>query len=79
MKTDVALRKQELISWISGIKDDNLIERLETIRDNGTEWTIEITDFEKKMLELAEADIEAGSFISNAKVMKDYAARIAKK
>jgi len=66
-------RKQHLIAWIASVNDDSLLKRLETIKKNGPEWAVEISDTEKKMLELAEKDIEAGHFHSHSQVMEEMA------
>ena len=76
---NIEARKQNLINWISGIIDSDLMNRLETIKDNGSEWTIEISDKEKKMLELAEKDIEQGNFVPHAQVMEELAEYLVRK
>jgi len=72
-------RKENLINWISKIKDDNLMKRLESIQNDSDEWTIEISDIEKKMLQLAEKDIENGHFIPHAQVMEEVSEYLARK
>ena len=76
---NIETRKQNLIQWISDINDDSLVKRLETIRSNGDEWAIEISDEEKKILQLTEMDIEEGNFIPHAQVMEELAGYLVKR
>jgi len=79
MRMNVETRKLNLINWISGLNDDKLVKRLEAIKDNVDEWTIEISDKEKKLLDLAEKDIEQGNLIPHGRVMEELAEYLAGK
>jgi predicted Holliday junction resolvase-like endonuclease len=76
---DIETRKKNLINWITSLHDEGMMKRLESIQQNGSEWSIEISEIEKKILQLAEADIEKGDLVANSKVMEQLAEYIAKR
>ena len=71
---DIENTKRELIDWISGLKDDSVIEKIKLLKEGKTQsdWWNEITDEEKASIEKGVEDEKAGRIIPHSEVKKEY-------
>ncbi len=65
--------KIKLIEWITRIQDFKTIEKLLKIRNESpTDWWDELSEFERKEIELGLKDLEDGNTIEHIEVKKLY-------
>ena len=70
---NIQAEKLKLIEWIAKVQDFKTIERLLKIRsENSYDWWDELTDYEKKEIELGLADIEQGNTVDHSVVKEMY-------
>ena len=70
---NIQAEKLKLIEWIAKVQDFKTIEKLLKIRnENSYDWWDELTDYEKKEIELGLADIEQGNTVDHSAVKKIY-------
>ena len=67
-----ASRKLNLINWISGLQDENLVTRIETIKNEKDDWWEHISDEEKADIESGLAQLDKGESIPHNQVMEKY-------
>lgn len=77
---NIQAEKLKLIEWITKIQDFKTIEKvLEIQKEAPYDWWNDLTDFEKKEIELDIADIEQGNTVDHYEVRKIYEISISTK
>ena len=56
-------RKLNLINWISSLKDDSLLKRIESIRNEEDNWWEQISKEERAEIELGLSQLDNGEYI----------------
>jgi len=72
---DLTTKKLELIEWLIKLKDQPLVDYLETIKDSVSreeDWWDQLTDTQKESIQEGIKDIEEGRFQTHESVMKKY-------
>jgi predicted transcriptional regulator len=70
---NIQAEKLKLIEWIAKVQDFKTIEKVLKIqREAPYDWWDDLTDFEKKEIELGLADIEQGNTVDHSEVRKIY-------
>lgn len=70
---NIQAEKLKLIEWIAKIQDSQTIEKLLRIRnENSYDWWDELSDYEKKEIELGLEDIHQGKTVDHSEVKKLY-------
>ena len=75
MKTaDLNSTKLELIKWISSLKDDKFLELINSFRISKTEkdWWEELSDQQKKEIEISLKDLDEGKGTSSEEFWKKH-------
>ena len=72
---DLAARKIDLISWISNLRDEKTLKKIETIRQEESDWWDEISEAEKEEIEKGIAEADRGELIPYDEVMKEVRAK----
>jgi hypothetical protein len=73
MEIDVQNAKIDLIQWLTTLEDRSLIQKIIELRKNETkDWWENISDSEKKSIELGIADADTGKVKSNSEAEKIY-------
>ena len=65
-------RKLNLINWISSLKDESLLKRIESIRSEENNWWEQISNEERAEIELGLSQLDKGEYIPHEQVMKKY-------
>ena len=65
-------RKLNLINWISSLKDESLLKRIESIRSEENNWWEQISTEERAEIELGLSQLDKGEYIPHEQVMKKY-------
>ena len=65
-------RKLNLINWISSLKDEGLLKRIESIRSEESNWWEQISNEERAEIELGLSQLDKGEYIPHEQVMKKY-------
>ncbi len=65
-------RKLNLINWISSLKDESLLKRIESIRSEESNWWEQISNEERAEIELGLSQLDKGEYIPHEQVMKKY-------
>ncbi len=71
---DIQLEKYKLVEWLMGIKDESVISKLKTIKSSistSSEWTNDISDTEKLLINAGLKDVEEGNTFTHEQVMKE--------
>lgn len=70
---NIQTEKLKLIEWITKIQDLRTIEKILKIQSEAPyDWWDDLTDYEKKEIELGLADIEQGKTVDHSEVCKIY-------
>lgn len=69
---DLSARKIDLISWISNLRDERILSRIETIKKEEPDWWDTISDEEKAEIEEGLAQLDRGETIPHEQVMAKY-------
>lgn len=70
---NIQAEKLKLIEWITKVQDFKTIEKVLKIRNEEPyDWWDDLTDYEKKEIELGLADIEQGNTVDHSEVRKLY-------
>lgn len=73
LKMNIQAEKLKLIEWITKVQDFKTIEKVLKIQnEDSSDWWDELTDFEKKEIELGLADIEQGNTVEHSEARKIY-------
>lgn len=67
--------KLELIDWLSGLEDQDIIEYLKLVKESheaGNDWWEELTEVQKKGIEKGLNDVKEGRIVSHEEVRKKY-------
>jgi uncharacterized protein HemY len=73
MEINIQNAKIELIQWLTTLEDSSLIQKIMDLRKNETkDWWNEISDTEKKSIELGTSDAENGKLKPNSEAEKIY-------
>ena len=73
METDIKSVKIELIQWLTTLEDTSLIQKIMDLRKSETkDWWNEISEPEKKSIELGLMDAEKGKLNPNSEAEKIY-------
>lgn len=65
-------RKLSLINWISSLKDEGLLKRIDSIRSEESNWWEQISNEERAEIELGLSQLDKGEYIPHEQVMKKY-------
>lgn len=65
-------RKLSLINWISSLKDEGLLKRIDSIRSEESNWWEQISNEERAEIELGLLQLDKGEYIPHEQVMKKY-------
>lgn len=71
---DIQLEKYKLMEWLMNLKDESIISKLKTIKSNlsaSSDWTDDISDTEKLLINAGLKDIEQGNTFTHEQVMKE--------
>jgi predicted transcriptional regulator len=71
--------KDSLISRIKASKDLNFLRALQTIFDSSDQALYELNDEQKKSIEIGQAQIKEGKFVSHDQVMSEMKEWLSKK
>lgn len=70
---NIAVRKIELIEWLSGVQDENLIKRVEGLKKEAeTDWLDTLTKEQQEDIDAGLSDLEAGRKKNFNKVLSAY-------
>jgi hypothetical protein len=69
---DLSARKIDLISWISNLRDERILSRIETIKKEEPDWWDTISDEEKAEIEEGLAQLDRGETVPHEQVMAKY-------
>ena len=73
MDINLQNKKMELIQWLSTLNDQSLIDKLMKLRNKErTDWWNEISNAEKKSIEIGIQDADNGKLTSHTNVKKVY-------
>jgi len=73
MEINIQNAKIELIQWLTTLEDSSLIQKIIELKKNETvDWWDEISDSEKKSIELGISDANNGNLIPNSEAKKIY-------
>jgi len=73
MDTQILHDKLDLIQWLTSLEDESIIEKLIKFRKQETkDWWNEISEAEKKSIELGLKDAENGKLKSHSDARKLY-------
>ena len=61
-------RKINLINWISTIQEDNILEKVEKIQKEKTEWWDTISDKDKKAINEGLEQLDRGEYLTHSQV-----------
>ena len=64
-------RKSNIINWLHGLDDEEVISRVEQIQSNKSDWWNEISQVEKEGILRGIEDVKAGRIIPYDEVKKD--------
>jgi hypothetical protein len=65
-------RKLNLINWISSLKDENLVKRIESLKSEESNWWGHISNEELAEIEIGLSQLNNGECIPHETVMKRY-------
>ena len=71
---DIQLEKYKLMEWLVSLKDETIISKLKTIKNNisaSSDWADDISETEKLLIESGLKDIENGNTFTHEQVMKE--------
>jgi predicted transcriptional regulator len=71
---DIQLEKHKLMEWLINLKDESVISKLKTLKNNTTsssDWADAISDSEKLMINAGLKDIKDGNTFTHEQVMKE--------
>ncbi len=70
---NIAVKKIELIEWLSRVQDENLIKKVEGLRKEAeADWWDTLTKEQQEDIEAGVADLEAGRKKDFKKVLSKY-------
>ena len=70
---NIQTEKLKLIEWIARIQDSKTLEKLISFhKEYETDWWDEISEFEKKEIEIGLKDIEEGRTVDHSEVRTLY-------
>ncbi|PKR81283.1 hypothetical protein CW751_05540 [Brumimicrobium salinarum] len=73
MEMNIQNEKIELIQWLTTLEDSALIQKIIELRHSETkDWAKEISDSEKKSIELGLSDADNGRLKPNSEAKKIY-------
>ena len=73
MDINIQNAKIELIQWLTTLEDSSLIQKIMDLRKNETkDWWNDISDAEKKSIEIGLSDADNGKLKSNSEAEKIY-------
>ena len=61
-------RKINLINWISTIQEDNILEKVEKIQKEKTDWWDTISDKDKKAINEGLGQLDRGEYLTHSQV-----------
>jgi len=69
---DIQLEKDKLIEWLTNLKDESVISKLNTFKSSisSSEWADDISETEKLLINAGLKDIEEGNTFTHEQVMK---------
>jgi thiamine pyrophosphate-dependent acetolactate synthase large subunit-like protein len=65
-------RKLNLINWITSLQETDLIEKLEALQKEESDWWDDLSEEEKAEIEQGLAEADRGEVIPHEEVMKKY-------
>ena len=71
---DIQMEKYKLMEWLINLKDESIISKLREIKNNrstSSDWTDDISDTEKLLIEAGLKDLEEGNTFTHDQVMKE--------
>jgi len=71
---DIQIEKYKLMEWLINLKDESIISKLREIknsRSTSSDWTDDISETEKLLIEAGLKDIEDGNTFTHEQVMKE--------
>ena len=70
---DIQLEKYKLIEWLMNLKDESVISKVKDIKNTLTnsDWTSDISETEKLLIEAGLKDIEQGNTFTHSQVMEE--------
>lgn len=73
MEINIQNAKIELIQWLTTLEDISLIKKIMDLRKNeDTDWWNEISDIEKKSIQMGISDADNGKLNPNSDAKKIY-------
>lgn len=73
MEMNIQNAKIELIQWLTTLEDGDLIQKIIELRRSETkDWSDELSDREKKSIELGLSDADNGKLKPNSEAKKIY-------
>jgi predicted transcriptional regulator len=64
----IEARKINLINWISTIQEDNILEQVEKIQKEKTDWWDTISDKDKKAINEGLEQLDRGEYLTHSQV-----------
>ena len=61
-------RKINLINWISTIQEENILEKVEKIQKEKTDWWDTLSDNDKKAINEGVSQLDKGEYLTHAQV-----------
>ena len=68
MESNLEIRKQNLISWMSSLRDESILIHLEQVRQKGIDWWDIIGAEEKSAINEGISQLNNGDFITQSEM-----------
>ncbi|WP_142785241.1 hypothetical protein [Changchengzhania lutea] len=71
---DIQLEKYKLVEWLMSLKDESIISKIKHMKNNlstASDWSSDISETEKLLIEAGLKDIEEGNTFTHEQVMKE--------
>jgi len=74
---NIQSEKLELINWLTGLNDQNTIEKIKALRNEKVRRPKKLSKEERAEIEEGKKDIKAGRYFTHEEVMEDIENRFA--
>ena len=68
MEANLEIRKQNLINWMSNLRDESILIHLEQVKQKGLDWWDIISSEEKSAIDEGISQLDNGDFITQSEM-----------
>lgn len=65
---NIEARKINLINWISSVQEEDILDEMEKIQKEKTDWWISLSNKDKKAIEEGLEQLDKGEFLTRSQV-----------